>query len=125
MDVVGRLKQVDELNWNQTVYSGTTYTYNVRDQLTGINQAGQTRTFTYDGHGRLQTRTTPEQGRHELQLFRRRHSPDHYRCSRSNDDLQLQPAALVTGISYGVTGTKRRRHRTSALVMTPPAIARR
>ncbi|MBD0372900.1 MAG: S8 family serine peptidase [Pyrinomonadaceae bacterium] len=62
MDVLGRLKQVDELNWNQTVYSTTTYTYNGLDQLTGINQAGQTRTFEYDAHGRLWRQTTPEQG---------------------------------------------------------------
>lgn len=37
--------------------------YNGRDQLTEINQAGCVRTFSYaDGHGRLTSRTTPEQG---------------------------------------------------------------
>jgi YD repeat-containing protein len=53
---------VEELNWNTSVYSTTTYSYNARDQLTQSNQAGQLRTFTYDNHGRLLTRTTPEQG---------------------------------------------------------------
>jgi len=61
-DVFGRMKQVDELNWDQSVYSITTYAYNARDQITSTNQAGQVRSFAYDGHGRLQTRTTPEQG---------------------------------------------------------------
>jgi RHS repeat-associated protein len=62
MDVFGRLKQTDELNWDQTVYSTTTYSYNARDQITQTNQAGQVRTLEYDGYGRLWRRTTPEQG---------------------------------------------------------------
>jgi RHS repeat-associated protein len=61
-DSFGRLAKVEELNWNATVYATTTYTYNVRDQLTDSSQAGQLRSFTYDGYGRLKTRTTPEQG---------------------------------------------------------------
>ena len=61
-DVLGRMIKTEELTWDQTVYSTTNYTYNVRDQLTNINQAGQTRSFTYDGYGRIATRTTPEQG---------------------------------------------------------------
>ncbi|HEU4596604.1 MAG TPA: S8 family serine peptidase [Pyrinomonadaceae bacterium] len=61
-DALGRLAKTEELNWNSTVYATTQYTYNVRDQLTQINQQGQTRTFEYDGHGRLWKRTTPEQG---------------------------------------------------------------
>jgi len=62
MDVAGRLKTVEELSANGSVYATTNYTYNVRDQLTQINQEGQLRTFDYDGFGRLRTRTTPEQG---------------------------------------------------------------
>lgn len=61
-DVFGRLKQVDELNWDQSVYSTTTYNYNALDQTTQINQAGLIRSFDYDGYGRLWHRTTPEQG---------------------------------------------------------------
>ncbi|HKY42733.1 MAG TPA: RHS repeat-associated core domain-containing protein [Pyrinomonadaceae bacterium] len=61
-DVLGRLVKVEELNWDQSVYSTTNYTYNARDQLTESNQAGQLRSFSYDAHGRLLTRTTPEQG---------------------------------------------------------------
>jgi RHS repeat-associated protein len=61
-DVLGRLKQVDELNWNQSVYTTTIYTLNPIDQITQVNQAGQIRSFVYDGMGRLQSQTTPEQG---------------------------------------------------------------
>jgi YD repeat-containing protein len=56
------LVKVEELNWDTSVYSTTTYSFNARDQLTQSNQAGQLRTFTYDNHARLLTRTTPEQG---------------------------------------------------------------
>lgn len=62
MDVFGRLKQVQELNWDQTVYATTNYTYNSRDQITTTNQSGQTRTINYDGYGRVLSRITPEQG---------------------------------------------------------------
>jgi RHS repeat-associated protein len=62
-DVLGRVAKIEELNWDQSVYSTTGYTYNGRDQLTNINQAGQQRSFEYDGHGRLSARVTPEQGR--------------------------------------------------------------
>jgi RHS repeat-associated protein len=61
-DVLGRLHQVEELNWDGSVYATSVYEYNGRDQLTSINQAGQARTMEYDGMGRLWHRTTPEQG---------------------------------------------------------------
>lgn len=61
-DTLGRLSKVEELSYDSTVYSTTTYTYNARDQLTQSNQQGQIRSFHYDGHGRLDSRTTPEQG---------------------------------------------------------------
>jgi len=61
-DTLGRLATVDEFNWNGTVYATTNYSYNALDQLTQTNQAGQVRTFDYDGYGRLWHRYTPEQG---------------------------------------------------------------
>jgi YD repeat-containing protein len=66
-DVLGRLKQVDELNWDGTVYATTQYDYNVRDQLKTLTQGNRTRSFEYDGYGRLWKRTTPEQGEVEYQ----------------------------------------------------------
>ncbi len=61
-DSLGRLKTVEEYTFGGAVYSTTAYTYDALDHLVGVNQAGQMRTFSYDGHGRLLTRTTPEQG---------------------------------------------------------------
>jgi YD repeat-containing protein len=67
-DVLGRLSKVEELDYNSTVYSTAVYEYNARDQITsirhyqGTNRTYQERTFGYDGHGRLVTRYTPEQG---------------------------------------------------------------
>jgi hypothetical protein len=42
---------VDEFTWDGSAYATTNYTYNVRDQLEQINQAGQIRTFDYDVMG--------------------------------------------------------------------------
>lgn len=67
-DALGRLTKVEELDYNSAVYSTAVYTYNARDQVTnikhhqGTNGPYQERTFGYDGHGRLSSRTTPEQG---------------------------------------------------------------
>ena len=61
-DSLARLAKVEELNWGGSVYATTDYTYNARDQITQSNQAGQLRTFEYDGFGRLWHKTTPEQG---------------------------------------------------------------
>ena len=61
-DVLGRLAKVEELNWDSTVYSTANYAYDALDHVTNITHEGQVRSFAYDGHGRLQTRTTPEQG---------------------------------------------------------------
>jgi RHS repeat-associated protein len=61
-DVQGRLAKVEELLLSGGVYRTTAYTYDALDHLIQINQGGQLRTFDYDGHGRLTSRTTPEQG---------------------------------------------------------------
>jgi RHS repeat-associated protein len=101
-DALGRPARVDELNWDGSVYATTTYAYNTLDHLTNINQSGLSRSFAYDGYGRLQTRTTPEQGATSYAYF-------------ADDDVQTVTDARgattnftyngrhsVTGISYGV-----------------------
>ena len=101
-DVLGRLIKVEELNWNESVYATTNYNFNVRDQIAEINQEGQTRTFGYDGYGRLNERVTPEQGSTTYSYF-------------ADDDVQTVTDArgatttygynnrgLVTSITYGV-----------------------
>jgi YD repeat-containing protein len=60
-DVLGRLIKSEVLNWDGTIYSTTTNSYNARDQLIQSNEQGQLTTMTYDGHGRLQTSQRPEQ----------------------------------------------------------------
>jgi YD repeat-containing protein len=66
-DVLGRTWKTEVLNLDQTVYSTTTNTYNVRDQLTrsfqqqGTSGTGQETLMTYDGHGRLLTSKAPIQ----------------------------------------------------------------
>jgi len=102
-DVFGRLKQVDELNWDQSVYSTTTYTYNARDQITQSSQAGQVRTFEYDGYGRLWRRTTPEQGQ---TTFTYNADDTLYQLKDARNAIQTfsyNNRKLLTGISYDVT----------------------
>jgi YD repeat-containing protein len=69
-DVLGRTRKTEILNWNGTVYSTTTNSFNARDQVTLLRQwagaengggAYQDTTSSYDGYGRLQTKHVPEQ----------------------------------------------------------------
>jgi RHS repeat-associated protein len=101
-DVFGRLSKVEELNWDQSVYATTNYTYNVRDQLTESNQAGQLRTFTYDGYGRLQTRTTPEQGATNYTYFANGLTQTVTDARGATKTFAYNNRELITGISYGV-----------------------
>jgi len=103
-DVLGRLKQVDELNWDQSVYSTSTYTYNALDRLTQTNQAGQLRTFAYDGYGRLTTRTTPEQGVTNYSYFANDAVQTVTDARGATTTFSYNNRNLVTGITYGVTG---------------------
>jgi RHS repeat-associated protein len=103
-DVVGRLVRVEELNWDQSVYATTNYTLNARDQLTTINQAGQTRTFAYDGHGRLQSRTTPEQGTTTYSYNADDMTQTITDARGATTTFTYNSRDLVTGITYGVPG---------------------
>jgi YD repeat-containing protein len=59
-DASGRVTSVTEdpsgLNYQ------TTYTFDALDNLTGVNQSGQTRSYSYDMLSRLTQATTPESG---------------------------------------------------------------
>ncbi len=103
-DVLGRLKQVDELNWDQSVYSTTTYAYNARDQIGSSNQAGQTRTFNYDGYGRLQNRTTPEQGTLSYSYFADDAMQTVTDARGATTTFAYNNRHLPTSITYGVPG---------------------
>ena len=68
-DVLGRTWKSEVLNWDGTVYSTTTHTFNARDQVTLVRQFAETdqsqtyqdTTMSYDGYGRLKTKHAPEQ----------------------------------------------------------------
>lgn len=68
-DILGRIERTEVLDYEDNVYTTAVTEYNGRDQATAIRQyegAAGSQTFqevlmTYDGHGRLQTRHTPEQ----------------------------------------------------------------
>lgn len=104
-DPLGRLATVEEMNWNgTTVYATTNYSYNVRDQLTQSLQAGQPRSFSYDGYGRLQTRTTPEQGGTSY-TYNADDTTNVVTDARgATTTLGYNPRHLVTGITYGAPG---------------------
>ncbi len=68
-DISGRTRKAEILNWNGSVYSTTTNTFNTSDQVTLVRQwAGpevsgtyQDTTMAFDGYGRLQSKHVPEQ----------------------------------------------------------------
>jgi RHS repeat-associated protein len=59
-DALGRLTEVIEDPGGLGYV--TTYTYDALDNLTGVNEAGQTRSFVYDSLSRLTSATNPESG---------------------------------------------------------------
>jgi len=101
-DTLGRLSKVEELNWNQTVYATTNYSYNARDQITSINHAGQIRSFGFDGYGRLQSRTTPEQGTTSYSYFANDRLQTVTDARNATTTFGYNNRRLVTSISYGV-----------------------
>lgn len=66
VDGLGRLTKIKEQNpatglLDDTNYL-TTYVYDAIDNLTDVNQGGQSRSFVYDALSRMTSETTPEEG---------------------------------------------------------------
>ncbi|MDQ2975644.1 MAG: hypothetical protein M3R69_09575, partial [Acidobacteriota bacterium] len=101
-DVLGRLKQADELNWDQSIYASTSYNYNARDQLTSSNQSGQVRSFSYDGYGRLSAKYTPEQGATSYSYFLNDTVQTMTDARGATTTFAYNNRDLVTNIAYGV-----------------------
>ncbi|MEK6289059.1 MAG: RHS repeat-associated core domain-containing protein, partial [Acidobacteriota bacterium] len=60
-DGLGRLIKVTEQDVSTSALTQeTTYTYDIADHLTGVNQGGQTRAFKYDSEGHLLFERIPE-----------------------------------------------------------------
>jgi YD repeat-containing protein len=95
---------VDELNWDQTVYATTSYSYNARDQITTSSQSGQIRTFNYDGNGRLSSKTTPEQGTTSYSYFADDALQTVTDARGASTTFAYNSRRLVTGITYSVPG---------------------
>jgi RHS repeat-associated protein len=95
VDGLGRLIKVTEqdpatgtLSWD------TTYSYDLLDNLTGVNEGGQTRTFAYDAKSRLTSETTPEAGRVDF-------------AYTSFDAVQTRTDARGVITTYGYDGLNR------------------
>jgi RHS repeat-associated protein len=101
-DTLGRLGSVEELAWDGSVYSTTTYGYDTLDHLTSINQQGQVRSFGFDGYGRLQTRTTPEQGVTTYSYFADDNIQTVTDARGASSTFTHNGRHLVTAINYGV-----------------------
>ncbi len=61
-DGLGRRIEVDEPDNSGNLTQNTCYTYNILNNLTGVTQGTQTRTYQYDSLSRLTSATTPETG---------------------------------------------------------------
>ncbi|PYS25033.1 MAG: hypothetical protein DMF72_03030 [Acidobacteria bacterium] len=101
-DALGRLAKVEELHKDGSVYSTTQYSYDVLDHLTNIDQQGLPRSFVFDGYGRLQSRTTPEQGTTSYNYFADDTIQTMTDARGAGSTFSYNGRHLVTGITYGV-----------------------
>ena len=114
-DVVGRQWKTEVLNWNGTVYSTTTNTFNARDQVTLVRQwtgaengggAYQDTTMSYDGYGRLKTKHVPEQSAGAATVF----------AYNTDDTIQSVTDARGASATYGYNN----RHLVTSLNYSAP-----
>ena len=120
-DVLGRTVKTEILNWDGqgpngtggSVYSATVNTYNARDQITQVRvYAGpegsgtyQDTITTFDGHGRLKTRRTPEQTADTVWTYNADDTVNSITDARgASQTFGYNSRHLITSISYAVPG---------------------
>jgi YD repeat-containing protein len=106
-DMLGRTWKTQVLRSDGTIYSTVTNTYNVRDQITNIEEKDETTgvsqqtMMSYDGHGRLRTRKRPqEDGPTTFDYYnddRLMHSKD---ARNAEGSLSYNARGLLTAATY-------------------------
>src|SRR5260370_14522752 len=99
---LGRPPKTQELKMERKVFTTVNYAYNVLDSLNSINHEGQVRSLTYDGFGRLQSRTTPEQGTTTYSYFADDTVQTVSDARGASSTFAYNARHQVTAISYGV-----------------------
>jgi uncharacterized protein RhaS with RHS repeats len=95
-DGLGRLIRVDEpdssgsLGTVASPTQPTSYVYDVLDDLTGVSQGSQTRSFSYDSLKRLKQAINPESGTMNYTYDANSNLPNKAGCSLDHDDLLLR-----------------------------------
>jgi len=114
-DALGRRWKTEVLNWDGSVYSTTTSTFNALNQVTflrqyqGTDQSGayQETAVLYDGYGRLQGRHVPEQdaGRNTVYAYNADDTLDFVKDARGVKAVYGYGNGrhLVTSISYNLS----------------------
>ena len=111
-DILGRTWKVETLNWDGSIYSTTTNSYNARDQVTrvfmqeGTNGTGHETLETYDGYGRLASHKAPIQTDPTVYAYNSDgtlHSETDARGAIKT--LTYNNRHLVTGINHDLSGT--------------------
>ena len=129
-DVLGRLSKTEILNFNLTVYSTATNTYNVRDQITRVSsQQGTSGTvqetqMTYDGYGRLESRKLPAETSYCTYTYYADGNLQKKTDARgASATYTYNGRHLVTGITYAKPATQGAEQEINAIpAVTPVAI---
>jgi YD repeat-containing protein len=108
-DALGRQLKVEVLNWNGSVYSTRTNTYNARDQVTSVKQYQGLDTSgiyqeiakTYDGYGRLASLKDPIQTTATTYTYNADSEPQAVTDARgATQTFAYNSRHMPTGVSY-------------------------
>jgi len=103
-DGLGRLVKVTEAPGVSGYGFETTYTYNALDNLTGVTQGAQTRTFAYDSLKRLTSATNPESGTVSYTYFNNGNLKDKTDARGITTEYTYDGLNRITTVDYSNTG---------------------